>query len=496
MSRSLRFLRVHRLTLSAFLALLAAVFFPIQLVAQNNQATPVAAIEYYYSAWNFYFVTADPVEIALLDGGAFGGVWQRTGQQFNVYPLVGAPASSSTVWRFFSTTFAPKSSHFYTAILAEYNELVAENGVGWKLEGLVFSTMVPASDGTCPAGSIPVYRVYNNGMGGAPNHRFTTDVNIRAQMLAAGWNAEGYGIGVTFCSPDGPPVAYQFTTIDFPGATDTNINGIVDSNDGVALVGIFDDDTCPLSCPFRLNLTAGASTFTSLPQLPGFASTQAVAINAAGTIVGGAFDAAGNESAFILDKSGNFTVFSNPGWPNSEARGISSTGRLVIGRSVVNDAAGNHLSAVGFIYDVEQNTFTPILPGVGVDVVAQGINAAGQVVGHVLMPDGSRIGWLRQLNGDITLFQVNGLSTLARGINDSGQITGWVIPMPGQGRLFVTTLVGAPGVEAVSIPDAELLEYPGAPLIFPEGITNTGEIAGIWSDGQTQHGFIATPSRK
>jgi Repeat of unknown function (DUF5648) len=160
-----------------------------------------SAVEYYYAAWNFYFVTASPAEIAALDGGAFGGLWKRTGQQFNVYLLAGAPASSSTVWRFFSTIFAPKSSHFYTANVAEYNTLVAENGIGWQLEGPVFSTPMPASDGTCPAGSIPIYRMYNNGQGGAPNHRFTTDINLRAQMLTAGWIPEGQGIGVGFCSP-------------------------------------------------------------------------------------------------------------------------------------------------------------------------------------------------------------------------------------------------------------------------------------------------------
>ena len=157
------------------------------------------AVEYYYAACNFYFVTASPGEIAALDGGAFGGLWKRTGQQSKVYPLAGAPVSSATVYRFFSTIFAPKSSHFYTANVAEYNALV--NGVGWQLEGPVFSTPMPASNGTCPAGSIPIYRMYNNGMGGAPNHRFTTDINVRAQTLAAGWIAEGQGIGVGFCSP-------------------------------------------------------------------------------------------------------------------------------------------------------------------------------------------------------------------------------------------------------------------------------------------------------
>jgi hypothetical protein len=157
------------------------------------------AVEYYYAAWNFYFLTAAPAEIAALDGGAFGGLWKRTGKQFNVYVLAGAPASSSTVYRFFSTIFDPKSAHFYTANVAEYNALVS--GVGWQLEGPVFSTPMPASNGACPAGSIPIYRMYNNGQGGAPNHRFTTDINVRTQMLAAGWIAEGQGIGVGFCSP-------------------------------------------------------------------------------------------------------------------------------------------------------------------------------------------------------------------------------------------------------------------------------------------------------
>src|SRR5208283_4912632 len=115
----------------------------------------------------------------------------------------------------------------------------------------------------------------------------------------------------------------QFTEIDFPGATDTSIIGIVDTSDGVELVGYFDDNNCPNTCPFSLDLAGGASTFTLLPSLPG-AATQALGLNAAGTIVGGAYYADGTSSAFILDRSGNFTVFSNPGWPDTEARGISS----------------------------------------------------------------------------------------------------------------------------------------------------------------------------
>ena len=65
----------------------------------------------------------------------------------------------------------------------------------------MFSTLQPDSNGNCPAGGVPIYRLYNNGMGGAPNHRFTTDLIQRLLMIKAGWLPEGTGIGVGFCAP-------------------------------------------------------------------------------------------------------------------------------------------------------------------------------------------------------------------------------------------------------------------------------------------------------
>jgi len=45
--------------------------------------------------------------------------------------------------------------------------------------------------------------LYNNGQGGAPNHRYTTSLAVRSQMLAKGWVSEGLGDnGVTMCAPN------------------------------------------------------------------------------------------------------------------------------------------------------------------------------------------------------------------------------------------------------------------------------------------------------
>ena len=159
--------------------------------------TTRSAVEYYHAGFDHYFVTDIPDEIAKLDNGTFAG-WARTGESFAVY--AGLPAGVMGVCRFFSTAFGVKSSHFYTP---DPNECAAvKQNRDWQLEGVVFGVLAPGPDGSCPSGSAPVYRLYNNGQGGSPNHRYTTSLPIRAQMLAQGWIPEGYGaVGVVMCAP-------------------------------------------------------------------------------------------------------------------------------------------------------------------------------------------------------------------------------------------------------------------------------------------------------
>jgi Repeat of unknown function (DUF5648) len=153
-----------------------------------DAAAPVGtSVEYYYEAWNYYFQTSSPDEIAVLDGGAFGGVWKRTGETFNVWPQ--ANAASSPTCRFFSNSFAPKSTHVYTPFASECATLKADPK--WQYEGIAFHVQLADTAGLCAAGTIPLYRLYNNQMGGAPNHRYTTSETILNQMIVAGWVFEG-----------------------------------------------------------------------------------------------------------------------------------------------------------------------------------------------------------------------------------------------------------------------------------------------------------------
>jgi hypothetical protein len=162
----------------------------------------VTVVEYHHAAFDHYFITPVADEIAKLDARTppFQD-WSRTGFSFKAYVNATAPAGSNAICRFFNDHFAPKSSHFY-----------AGHGFGcedtlrlfpdWGLEDdKLFNALLPDASGVCPAGTIPVYRLYNGGMGGAPNHRFVTSLAERQKMLDLHYIPEGTGVGVGMCAP-------------------------------------------------------------------------------------------------------------------------------------------------------------------------------------------------------------------------------------------------------------------------------------------------------
>lgn len=177
---------------------LAAWLASIAAAPPTPQAPPVQTIvEFFHAGFGHYFVTNLGAEIAALDSGTFAG-WARTGKRFDAYAAAGGAVAP--VCRFFTTAFAPKSSHFYTPLASECDAV--RGNQDWMYEGEAFFVAVPDSDGKCGAQLRPVYRLYNNGIGGAPNHRYTTDTAIRTQMRDAGWVSEGRGgDGVIFCVP-------------------------------------------------------------------------------------------------------------------------------------------------------------------------------------------------------------------------------------------------------------------------------------------------------
>jgi uncharacterized membrane protein len=284
----------------------------------------------------------------------------------------------------------------------------------------------------------------------------------------------------------GPVIAqadYTYTTIDYPGATDTQLFGVNGQGNivGTAFVGA-------VSISFVYN--SRTAVFTVLPNFEDL-NTAALGINDSGVVVGSVTNQAGYESGSILDK-GAFTIFDHPGSQLlTEARGVNNKG-LVSGWA---DTDGGSTFS-GFIYDPKNASFVTFLPS-SVNSISQGINNAGEVVGGVyylaneafLGSARGYYGFLRRKNGSITLFRVNGESTRARGITDSGVITGQV-----GNSGFVTKLASGSGYQSVTINAAKLLDVPGAITTFPEAITPSGDVVGIWIDVDfILHGFLATP---
>jgi len=155
-------------------------------IAGNETPPQTLAIEFYNPSLDHYFVTAEAAEAAMLDAGKVVPGWQRTREAFKVYPA--GVAAGLPACRFFGTPPAGPNSHFFTIDPAECAKVKA-NPL-WTFEGIAFAADPPlAAD--CPASRIPVLRLYNNGMGGQANHRYTTSRSEARSMVANGWLVEG-----------------------------------------------------------------------------------------------------------------------------------------------------------------------------------------------------------------------------------------------------------------------------------------------------------------
>jgi len=167
------------------------------LAAAMPSSRVVEVIEFYHAGFDHYFMSADPVEINLLDTGYFTG-WTRTGYQFKAYATgSSAGPTMNPVCRYYGLPSAGLDSHFYSASSEECWEVRHFFLAAWQIESdNVFQIDLPdTTTGACPAGTVPVYRVFNQRIDA--NHRYMTSTVVRTQMEAQGWIREGYGSEAT-----------------------------------------------------------------------------------------------------------------------------------------------------------------------------------------------------------------------------------------------------------------------------------------------------------
>lgn len=176
----------------------------------DNIAT---AIEFYHAGKDHYFNTANQGDIDFLEANPQSG-WYKTGYSFKVYQIGSAPSGTLPVARYYgaqqrSGVYKP-DSHFYTGLAGErqildqgYQKACPQGqgsctGEAWFYEKDEYRIYLP-NGSSCPSGSRPVYRFYNNGYPNKDsNHRYTIDAGVAADMLAKGWLDEG----VKMCVPN------------------------------------------------------------------------------------------------------------------------------------------------------------------------------------------------------------------------------------------------------------------------------------------------------
>ena len=147
-------------------------------------------VEYHHARLDHYFITADPAEMRDLDAGRHAG-WTRTGESFFAYADQRSDRRGTPVLRWYGLPAAGLNTHFYARIGEISGYVPPDQEAKWLMEGIVFEMGFPFRDGSCPARSVPVHRLWNARVD--TNHRYTTSREIRDRMVAMGYVAEGYG---------------------------------------------------------------------------------------------------------------------------------------------------------------------------------------------------------------------------------------------------------------------------------------------------------------
>jgi hypothetical protein len=239
---------------------------------------------------------------------------------------------------------------------------------------------------------------------------------------------------------------YSYTTIDFPGSTQTQPYGI---NDSDQIVGAYN-----VNVGFLFS-NGVYSTFASVAGLP-------TGINDSGQVVG--ISSLGT----FLDTNGSVTILSVPGTNEGGVPGINNLGQVV-------QSLGNGSSTADLNVYVFSNGVPTLITALPTGTYATAINDEGDIVGF------ANGGCFVYANGTMSPINVPGGTCIwVTGINDSGQIVG-------------SSSIGA-FVDTNNV--FTILAVPGEFNTDPLGINDLGQIVGQYQTaaaGGPPLGFLASP---
>ena len=273
---------------------------------------------------------------------------------------------------------------------------------------------------------------------------------------------------------------------------------------------------------------ADTYSYTTI-DFPGASQTVIAGINNSGQVVGG-YQLADQSRHGFLDVGGVFTTIDDPNATSgSEATGINNLGQIV-GAYNLNTPEAGHIfeGAHGFLYNQGTMTFSPIDdPTTGVtNTTPTKINDSGDIVGVFRVNGGSGNGFLESGGSYSTVNFPGQNGTHDNGINNAGEIVGQYKDSMGlrhgfldNGGTFTTidfpgsteTILSAINNFGVIIGNYKTVQnailgfvdnagnfttiaVPGATTTEVYGINDQGDIVGTYEDqAGVFHGFEAEP---
>ncbi len=153
-----------------------------------------------------FFITGQPTNLTAMTAPALSNNFVRTNNTYTIFKT--AVPSSVPLYRYLNTN---NNYHFYLPGVPNQARPALPGFTNESIEGYVY----PVTAGSCPNGSLPVFRFFYGAGGLEDHHRFTADNAIKNKLLAlsgSGWVSEQIG----FCAN---AVTIEQTPVEPPAVT-------------------------------------------------------------------------------------------------------------------------------------------------------------------------------------------------------------------------------------------------------------------------------------
>lgn len=299
-----------------------------------------------------------------------------------------------------------------------------------------------------------------------------------------------FGLLLTFASTC--LAQFTYAPLDVPGAAATVARAINNSGE---VVGFYQTTSCS---NYDLNVpdcpTAGFklvnSQFTTV-MVENSTSTAVNGVNDLGDMVGFYTNADGTRHGFIWFHTGIVETIDNPGTIYSTIpMAINKAGTVVGGNWSIGQSGT--FSEGGWVW--RNGAFTALNPGGSSNGTCcqsvNGVSNSGLFAGQVFLRDFWR-SWFKG-GTDLDFWQFKAGDTFGTALDTSGDVTGY---SSGNGAWFAPRIESKEGTGDKEALTFKVVSYPGSQSTQPFGMNDSRYLAGSYFDSAgNRHGFIASPT--